>query len=58
MMDGTPVDRTHRPGDEEEDVREVDLEALLGGARQMRLAWRGETYTLRVTRNGKVLLNK
>jgi len=57
-MDGTPVDRTHRPGDEEEDVREVDLEALLGGARQMRLAWRGETYTLRVTRNGKVLLNK
>ena len=38
--------------------RSVDSQDLFGGAETLQIQHRGVTYTLRKTRNGKLILNK
>jgi hemin uptake protein HemP len=56
-----PVSRTDGPGTEEsgvESVRQVDAQALLGARGILRIEHRGEVYTLRITRNDRLILTK
>ena len=41
-----------------ERVRTIDSAALLGTARELRIRHQGESYTLRITRLGKLILTK
>jgi hemin uptake protein HemP len=38
--------------------RSIDSQDLFGGAETLQIQHRGVTYTLRKTRNGKLILNK
>ena len=44
------------PGDRR--VRTIDSEDLLGTSRELRIRHQGESYTLRLTRLGKLILTK
>lgn len=38
--------------------KQLQVKQLLDGARSVQLFWQGEAYTLRVTRNDKLILTK
>lgn len=40
------------------DVRSMDVRALLGDQRELRLEHEGQIYRLRITANGKLILTK
>ena len=44
--------------DEAAPVRTLSARALLGGGRLLRIEHEGEIYTLRLTRNNKLILTK
>ena len=39
-------------------IRTIDSQDLLGNSRELRIHHQGESYTLRVTRLGKLILTK
>jgi len=45
-------------GREEREIRVVEAEELLGARGILRIEHRGEVYTLRVTRNDRLILTK
>jgi hemin uptake protein HemP len=56
MVPTPPRETVHGPGGER--VRTIDSAALLGTARELRIRHQGESYTLRITRLGKLILTK
>ena len=55
----SPADPARRsPGKPAEESPVIDSRALFGGSREIIIEHRGERYVLRVTRQGKLLLNK
>ena len=51
----TPVERCDNAPP---DSRTVSSESLLQGGNELQITHRGEVYRLRVTRSGKLILNK
>lgn len=43
---------------EAKDVRRIDVRTLLDGQRELLLEHEGQTYHLRITANGKLILTK
>jgi hemin uptake protein HemP len=62
MVDGPRHDReaasAGREDAPQEAPRMVDSACLFGNCREVGIRHRGEVYRLRVTRNGKLILNK
>jgi len=51
--------RTARPGNASgQEPRVINSASLFGDRREVEIRHRGEIYRLRVTRNGKLILNK
>ena len=55
---GDPSERETRPAGQGRTVRRVTTEDLLQGGNELIIAHRGDEYRLRVTSNGKLILNK
>jgi hemin uptake protein HemP len=53
-----PAPRGASPDATDERVRTIDSATLLGMARALRIRHQGESYTLRITRLGKLILTK
>lgn len=55
---GDSSERETRPAGQGRTVRRVTTEDLLQGGNELIIAHRGDEYRLRVTSNGKLILNK
>lgn len=55
---GDSSEREARPAGQGRTVRRVTTEDLLQGGNELIIAHRGDEYRLRVTSNGKLILNK
>lgn len=56
--DQAPADAPPQPPAPVDAADAVDSRNLLRGARELRIRHEGQIYTLRVTRNGRLILNK
>ena len=54
----SPVQRSDALGAGEPRIRTLDSQDLLGASREVRIRHQGESYTLRLTRLGKLILTK
>ena len=54
----SPVQRSDALGAGVARIRTLDSQDLLGASREVRIRHQGESYTLRLTRLGKLILTK
>ena len=58
MVDHSPEPHAHPSNEHPPDTKPINFSTLANGQRELTIEHEGQFYRLRVTKNGKLLLNK